>query len=43
MRALFVLCVSAYALAACGDPAVRITKRVKRPRTKASPFALSPS
>ena len=27
MRALFVLCVSAYALAACGDPAVRITKR----------------
>lgn len=27
MRALLVLCVSAYALAACGDPAVRITKR----------------
>ena len=27
MRALFVLCASAYVLAACGDPAVRITKR----------------
>ena len=30
MRALFVICASAYALTACGDPAVRITKRETR-------------
>lgn len=32
MRTLLVLCLSAYGLAACGDPAVRITKREETTR-----------
>lgn len=41
MRALFVICASAYALTACGDPAVRITKREETSREGAPIRAIS--